>query len=773
MKTILIFVVTLSFSSFSFAELELEKLLKDEWLEVRSENFIVITDIKAKKAELLIQDLEHFHYFITQTLGNRIISIRPLKIIAISSRKNFKRLDLPEFWAGVFLSGLDGDIAIANISRYSSSKKYKDWGNQVLMHEYVHFATRSLVNSAFFPHWYEEGLAEYLASFRLEGRGKYVTIGNMDVIGQRLYSLLKPGGSGFQSVDIEDLLKTTSISSSWRRDQSGKEKREGQRSVEKYYARAMLTYHYLNSNDALRKQLQTYLNHINNGKNVDEAFNRSFNTSYAAMDKAIVGYVSKPVRYVRNDAAKAGIKFPEVTATVEKLTPTQTYEELLDAILRFGTYTPAERDAALQLSNIYAPNSNRVKFSKIVYLSQPNQVSLNMSNEELGKLDKETRKKVAGFKRTLQPLSVTEADEQLAALLETAPNKAEVLAHKAVVQLDTTIRQLRVGHPDGKKNLSSLRMLARSALKSDRDNAKGFYVLGSATAQAGESRDEFIREAAMAFSSAKILYGIDTMENSLWDEIKVNILLGESSKVLQLSRQYITRKSNSWIDKGYGRFFIEAQETRAKPFYNIESSDGDVINYDDGSQYSGEFKDAVPHGKGTLTTGFGSTMSGTWVNGFLEGNGKLSTSNGFEYTGQFNKGQATGKGSMVWQEGRFITRSEGQFLMGMEHGEHRFYRDDGRVFEGTMWLGSYHGEISVSKDGNQLHTFMAHLGAIRTQVNEDFIFAGSITKNYQATGRGSCYDRLKNKVWSCRFEKGKYVEDTITVDGVSLELVKN
>jgi len=51
-------------SPFSYAELQLEKLAKDDWIELRTDNFVVVTDMKVKKAKLLVSDLENFHYFI-------------------------------------------------------------------------------------------------------------------------------------------------------------------------------------------------------------------------------------------------------------------------------------------------------------------------------------------------------------------------------------------------------------------------------------------------------------------------------------------------------------------------------------------------------------------------------------------------------------------------------------------------------------------------------------------------------------------------------------
>ncbi|WGO99618.1 hypothetical protein QFX18_06015 [Saccharophagus degradans] len=763
---LILFISPLFISPLCLAKIELEKLVKDDWIEVKTDNFTVVTDMKAKKARKLVNDLEQFRYFITVTLGKELASDTPLVVLAISSRKNFKRLDLPEMWAGVFQTGIRGDMAIANVTNYSSSKKNKSWGNQVLMHEYVHFAARSISSGSFYPLWYNEGVAEYLATFRLEGNGKFVTIGSMDVIGNRMYAIQNRAGSGFEKVDVEDLFKTTRINMSWRRHESGKQKRKDGETASKFYARAMITYHYLKSSVELGDQLGKYLQYINQGKPVDEAFSRSFNVTYEEMDDAIYSYMNgRYVKYIKLDVEKIGIDLPTVEPVVKKLNPADMYVYLARSTLRFSSYSLAEKDEVLQLAQRHNPTSVDLKLAGIDYLVSTNALpKLDISNEELATLSKEQRAAHEKYVRLVAPLTTEQADKQLADLAAKHPDIANIYSLQAYNRLEWVGNLLSVGHPDATQEFITLRNLARKALRLDSNNGRAYYVLGMAGANSTENRPKFLTEAADLLFFARNLIGISSVAGDLWEEVNLNMLLGDANQVLVLSRRYRVLNDNKWITEGYGRFFVEAHETRVIPFGAVKSVTLSRIDYEDGSYYVGEIKDNLPHGEGALTPYFGGQQQGVWRDGFVEGAGKIKTSNGFEYTGNFETGLLTGTGKMLWPEGSKIIKTEGEFLMGMEHGKHQYYRADGRVFIGENWLGRFHGELEIEKDGEVLNSFNVYMGSIQVPISDNLIFAGGINTDNQAHGKGTCYNKLENKVWPCKAKDGALEASTNAIN---------
>src|SRR3954465_10482206 len=99
----IIIIFTFSFISQQLHALEIEKLADDDWLLVKSPNFTIITDLDAEKGASLARDLESYRHFSIDMIGLKLLNVaKPLTVLAISSSSNFKRLELPENWAGVF-----------------------------------------------------------------------------------------------------------------------------------------------------------------------------------------------------------------------------------------------------------------------------------------------------------------------------------------------------------------------------------------------------------------------------------------------------------------------------------------------------------------------------------------------------------------------------------------------------------------------------------------------------------------------------------------------
>lgn len=83
--------------------LNIESLAKKKWLEVRSENFILVTDQNEKRARYIVQDLEEFRYFTLKIRKLEVVeNLPPLLVFTIGSRNSFKNLGLRKNVAGFF-----------------------------------------------------------------------------------------------------------------------------------------------------------------------------------------------------------------------------------------------------------------------------------------------------------------------------------------------------------------------------------------------------------------------------------------------------------------------------------------------------------------------------------------------------------------------------------------------------------------------------------------------------------------------------------------------
>jgi hypothetical protein len=141
------------------------------WLEVHSTHFTVITDAGEKKGREIALRFEQMRSVFGILLGREKLNMpTPLTILALKSDKMFfqaaplkqgQPLDVP----GFFLPGADQNFIVLNVFEEES------W--RAVAHDFAHM----LLNGNYPPAqgWFDEGLAEYFSSIRLDDR--QVTMG--------------------------------------------------------------------------------------------------------------------------------------------------------------------------------------------------------------------------------------------------------------------------------------------------------------------------------------------------------------------------------------------------------------------------------------------------------------------------------------------------------------------------------------------------------------------------------------------------------------------
>lgn len=322
---------------FSIAKTETlnhKKLAKQLWLQVTTDNFVIVTDLKASEAEFIAKDLENFRDFSLKVMQlEPLKNLPPLPVLAVSDIKTFKLLTLPSNIGGVFSRGPFEVSAIANVFQYRPGTENENHARQILLHEYIHFLLRHTKNQMDIPSWYEEGIAEYWATFKLVDG--IVEIGNSSVISYRIYDLYSDS-FGKNLIDSEKLF-TNPIPSLVDSSENGK------RALSNYYARAYFTVHYLNSHPKLRAGVRRYIELVNDGMEPKKAFSEVFNVSFQDFDNIVLDYLSKDsAMQIRTFSAKEGeFKFPSVASNVRKLNKAEKYETLakhfwLNGLVRMG-----------------------------------------------------------------------------------------------------------------------------------------------------------------------------------------------------------------------------------------------------------------------------------------------------------------------------------------------------------------------------------------------------------------------------------------------------
>jgi len=148
------------------------------WIELRSPNFIVVTNANEKQARRVAHQFEMVRAVLRDYLGIKgSASDQPVIIIAAKDEDTLKTL-LPEYWAkagsmhpaGVYLRGPEKNYIGLRLDLSMNEAAYDPY--EVVYHEYVHHLTRRLISVM--PLWLSEGLAEFFGNIRIEGKSAYV-----------------------------------------------------------------------------------------------------------------------------------------------------------------------------------------------------------------------------------------------------------------------------------------------------------------------------------------------------------------------------------------------------------------------------------------------------------------------------------------------------------------------------------------------------------------------------------------------------------------------
>lgn len=157
---------------------------QDRWVEVRSPNFIVLSDAGEKQAQVVAAEFEQFRNVFRVALPKaKLDPGKPLIILAVKEAKTLQEL-LPGFArrqggvrpSGIFARGDEKHYAAVQLTSVGPIPRHN------LYHEYVHLLNQ--LNFHGLPVWLNEGLAEFYANTAINGDA--VEIGRTDEAHLRL-----------------------------------------------------------------------------------------------------------------------------------------------------------------------------------------------------------------------------------------------------------------------------------------------------------------------------------------------------------------------------------------------------------------------------------------------------------------------------------------------------------------------------------------------------------------------------------------------------------
>lgn len=301
------------------------------WIEVSSPRFVILSTMSEQDTKRLARELEQFHALIHALTGaGAIDSAIPTRIFVFSLEKDYLRFG-SETTAGYFNAGLrENHIVLSGESDLLTAKN-------IVLHEYVHFTVRNGTSTSY-PIWYDEGFAELLST--ATAREDQIAIG-----------LVPP--ARYSDLAHAEWIPLSRIISGKRYVDFSKAERS------MFYAESWALVHYLTlgrrEGTNMARDLESYLLRVGMGIPAEEAFEKAFGESIAAVESKIQvrprqfpdkrhpwRVVGIPIAALRYDRAEPSVRIPEED----------------EVALRLGQLSLARGDSALAETSFLAAISH-------------------------------------------------------------------------------------------------------------------------------------------------------------------------------------------------------------------------------------------------------------------------------------------------------------------------------------------------------------------------------------------------------------------------------
>jgi Tfp pilus assembly protein PilF len=284
------------------------------WIEVRSPNFVLVTDVPESHATKLSGDLELFRSVVqVMTNPTRLDQRVPTRIYAFASSSQARDFLPDDHTAGIFLGGMRSNSIALDSTFYTKP---------VVYHEYVHFLSRNQDEFSN-PLWYEEGYAEFLSSVR---------IANDHVIfGGALPHRVVPSKT---MPSFADVIRTRSLQG-W-----------NEAAVEAFYVQSWLVVHYFmlgpgKTPGGFRPRLARYVDLLDRSGDEDQAFVAAFGMSLDEFDRTMQDYAG--TRRINALRRPIGMFHPATGYTVQPIAPAEVATQLGWLAVQGGHADVAER----------------------------------------------------------------------------------------------------------------------------------------------------------------------------------------------------------------------------------------------------------------------------------------------------------------------------------------------------------------------------------------------------------------------------------------------
>jgi hypothetical protein len=286
------------------------------WLRAESQNFIVYAESSEPDLRETVAQLEDYRHLLRMLMRTEAPPSSKVRVYLVRGSDELQTVrELPREAAGVYISGADGIVAVANMRGGLGDPL------SVLFHEYAHHFMMQHQGRVF-PAWYVEGFAEFMMTARFTDRT--IEFGRVDAVRAQTLADLQ------RWLPLEQVL-------------SGEGRRPDRAHF--FYAQSWLLTHYLLNDPQRRQQLQAYVTALGRAEDPRRAFEASFGMTPERMQPLLTRYALGGLTFMRLPRTSTTAP-PQVQ--VERMPASADALLLLDAAVHVGLRDKGERLARIR-----------------------------------------------------------------------------------------------------------------------------------------------------------------------------------------------------------------------------------------------------------------------------------------------------------------------------------------------------------------------------------------------------------------------------------------
>jgi tetratricopeptide (TPR) repeat protein len=299
-----------------------------DWVEAKSDNFVFTGDVSEKRAEKILSELEEYRAIIFTLFqvepANETV---PVRVYATKSGRDIEDMTGAKNAAGVYASRLENPLFILNVKGGFTDKSP---AKTIALHEYTHHLL-SQYTDQMYPRWVNEGMAEYLSTFRASDKGR-VKIG------------LPKDGRGWTLANYEWMDWDILTSAIRRYPYPNSSDRNVEAVQGLFYAQSWLAVHYIQSTPDMAQKLSQYVRGVPQTSDPKAYFTKVFGMTPAAFGEELRRY------FKRNSYPGRQVTLPdsvsEMTITTRKISDGESKFHKAEAIRQFRSHSKEGRALA-------------------------------------------------------------------------------------------------------------------------------------------------------------------------------------------------------------------------------------------------------------------------------------------------------------------------------------------------------------------------------------------------------------------------------------------